>query len=61
MAASLGVSGKSVSLWRELISKGTAVQRGLHPGTRRISIVRNRYQATTVKHTVNWKRLGVIL
>jgi hypothetical protein len=41
--------------------KGAAVQRGLEPGTRRIVIVRSRYQATTSADIVIWETLCVIL
>jgi hypothetical protein len=39
---------------------GAAVQRGLGPGSRGITIVRSRYQATTREDIAGWKRLSVI-
>jgi hypothetical protein len=39
--------------------KGAAIQRGLEPGSRGITIVKSRYQATTSEDTEGWKRLGV--
>jgi hypothetical protein len=38
--------------------KGTAVQRGLEPGSRGIAIVRTRYQAIASEDTASWKRLS---
>jgi hypothetical protein len=37
--------------------KGADVQRRLEPGSRRLTIVRSPYQATTCEHTARWKRL----
>jgi hypothetical protein len=34
---------------------GAAVQRGLEPGSRGITIVRSRYQATTNEDIAGWK------
>jgi hypothetical protein len=36
--------------------KGVAVQRGLEPGSRGVTIVRSHYQATTSEDTAVWKR-----
>jgi hypothetical protein len=55
MAASLGVSCDRGS-WR-----GTAVQRGLEPGSIGLVIVRSRYQGSTSADTAGWKRLSVVL
>jgi hypothetical protein len=52
----------SVSLWREdLVGarihswKRAAVQNGLEHGSRRICIVRDRYQETSSEDTVSWR------
>jgi hypothetical protein len=44
-------------LWRIDSWKGVAIQRGLEPGSRRITIVRSRYQAVTCENTGGWKRV----
>jgi hypothetical protein len=41
------------------IFQGAAVQRGLEYGSRRIEIVRNRYQERYSEDTAGWKRLSV--
>jgi hypothetical protein len=38
---------------------GAAVQRGLEPGSRGITIVICRYQERAGEDTADWKRLGV--
>jgi hypothetical protein len=41
--------------------KGASIQRGLEPGSRRIAIVRSRYQATSSEDTDDLKIFSVIL
>jgi hypothetical protein len=38
---------------------GATVTRALEPGSRRLAIVRSRYQATTSEDTARYKRLKV--
>jgi hypothetical protein len=41
--------------------KGAAVQRGLEPGSRELTIVRSPYQTIIIEDTADWKRLSMIL
>jgi hypothetical protein len=55
MAASQGVSCNTGG------RNGAALHRGLEPGSIRLAIVRNRYQATATEDIAGWKRLSIIL